>query len=170
MADIAQAISLFSTIDLTRFTRQYFHFMPPALTLPPNPAPEVYQYLNYVSAVLRLRSSKKILPDRIWCNGQHCRLSRGSSGFDSPYPKVFFFSSDLQGMRGIRGRVRPPRILLRMCWSCADRPMRHGKVVAEKAAPHQTAGGITEGSCIHSFRKDKCYPDKECAQIPIITA
>ena len=30
------------------------------------------------------------LPDRIWCNGQHCRLSRGSSGFDSPYPNYVF--------------------------------------------------------------------------------
>jgi hypothetical protein len=27
--------------------------------------------------------------NRIWCNGQHCRLSRGSSGFDSPYPNAF---------------------------------------------------------------------------------
>ena len=30
---------------------------------------------------------------RIWCNGQHYRLSRGSSGFDSPYPNDFFLTT-----------------------------------------------------------------------------
>ena len=31
-----------------------------------------------------------------WCNGKHRRLSHGSSGFDSPYRNIFFFSFFLQ--------------------------------------------------------------------------